>query len=116
MRWHRCCPRNAGSLGRDKVLRMKAKRNRYDLSLWDVRKLSLYGSAQERVQAATLIGRTNLGGTEPSVGPNSVQPGFGQTNIGQTRGSSPASPAPMAQNQRLLHGDGLDNSTSTKTE
>jgi hypothetical protein len=33
---------------------MKAKRNRYDLSLWDVRKLSLYGSARESVQAATL--------------------------------------------------------------
>src|ERR1700740_2728742 len=54
MRWHRCCPRNAGSLGRDKVLRMKAKRNRYDLSLWDVRKLPLYGRARESVQVATL--------------------------------------------------------------
>jgi hypothetical protein len=34
---------------------MKAKRNRYDLSLWDVRKLSLYGRARESVQAATRI-------------------------------------------------------------
>jgi hypothetical protein len=33
---------------------MKAKRNRYDLSLWDVRKLSLYGRARESVQTATL--------------------------------------------------------------
>jgi len=29
---------------------MKAKRNRYDLSLWDVRKLQLYGSTRESVQ------------------------------------------------------------------
>ena len=29
---------------------MKAKRNRYDLSLWDLRKLQLYGRARERVQ------------------------------------------------------------------
>jgi hypothetical protein len=35
---------------------MKAKRNRYDLSLWDVRKLSLYGRARECVQTATLSG------------------------------------------------------------
>jgi hypothetical protein len=34
---------------------MKAKRNRYDLSLWDVRKLSLYGRAAESVQGATLF-------------------------------------------------------------
>ena len=34
---------------------MKAKRNRYDLSLWDIRKLSLYGRAQESVQIAALI-------------------------------------------------------------
>ena len=33
---------------------MKAKRNRYDLSLWDVRKLPLYGRARESVQVATL--------------------------------------------------------------
>jgi hypothetical protein len=33
---------------------MKAKRNRYDLSLWDIRKLPLYGRAQESVQAAAL--------------------------------------------------------------
>jgi hypothetical protein len=33
---------------------MKAKRNRYDLSLWDVRKLQLYGRARESVQVATL--------------------------------------------------------------
>jgi len=36
---------------------MKAKRNRYDLSLWDIRKLPLYGSAQESVQAAALNSR-----------------------------------------------------------
>jgi len=30
---------------------MKAKRNRYDLSLWDVRKQPLYGSAQKSVQS-----------------------------------------------------------------
>jgi hypothetical protein len=29
---------------------MKAKRNRYDLSLWDVRKRSLYGRVRETVQ------------------------------------------------------------------
>ena len=34
---------------------MKAKRNRYDLSLWDVRKLSLYGRAAESVQGAALF-------------------------------------------------------------
>jgi len=33
---------------------MKAKMNRYDLSLWDVRKLTLYGRASESVQAAQL--------------------------------------------------------------
>lgn len=33
---------------------MKAKRNRYDLSLWDIRKLPLYGRAQECVQVAAL--------------------------------------------------------------
>jgi hypothetical protein len=32
---------------------MKAKRNRYDLSLWDVRKLQLYGRARERVQSGS---------------------------------------------------------------
>jgi hypothetical protein len=51
---------------------MKAKMNRYDLSLWDVRKLSLYGRATNSVQAR-----------------NSC---------------------------RLLHWDGLADSTSTKTE
>ena len=34
---------------------MKAKRNRYDLSLWDIRKLPLYGRAQESVQVAALM-------------------------------------------------------------
>ena len=33
---------------------MKAKWNRYDLSLWDLRKLSLYGRAQDSVQVAAL--------------------------------------------------------------
>jgi hypothetical protein len=46
---------------------MKAKRNRYDLSLWDVRKLSLYGRAVESVQAATLSGSNPAGSTEPAV-------------------------------------------------
>src|SRR5271168_4633145 len=35
---------------------MRAKMNRYDLSLWDVRKRSLYGRETESVQAATLAG------------------------------------------------------------
>src|SRR5208282_4179823 len=35
---------------------MKAKMNRYDLSLWDVGKRSLYGRDRESVQAATLAG------------------------------------------------------------
>jgi len=52
MRWQQPGPLDAGNLGRDKDLRMKAKWNRYDLSLWDIRKLQLYGSAQESVQAA----------------------------------------------------------------
>ena len=29
---------------------MEARRNRYDLSLWDLRKLSLYGRAKRSVQ------------------------------------------------------------------
>jgi hypothetical protein len=29
---------------------MKARRNRYDLSLWDLRKLSLYGRVRRSVQ------------------------------------------------------------------
>jgi hypothetical protein len=32
---------------------MKAKKNRYDLSLWDLRKLSLYGRAFRSVQMPT---------------------------------------------------------------
>lgn len=75
---------------------MKAKRNRYDLSLWDVRKLSLYGSASESVQAATLLGQicsSNLAG-------------FKSRPINRQD----------HHNLRLLHWDGLDNSTSTKTE
>ena len=35
---------------------MRAKMNRYDLSLWDVGKRSLYGRERESVQAATLAG------------------------------------------------------------
>jgi len=38
---------------------MKAKRNRYDLSLWDVRKLQLYGRAMESVQVEAIYGRAN---------------------------------------------------------
>jgi hypothetical protein len=64
---------------------MQAKRNRYDLSLWDVRKLSLYGRALEASKLQLFL---NL--------------------ILQFR--------PDRQDLRLLHGDGLDNSTSTKTE
>src|SRR5271155_176562 len=35
---------------------MRTKMNRYDLSLWDVRKRPLYGRETESVQAATLAG------------------------------------------------------------
>jgi hypothetical protein len=35
---------------------MRAKMNRYDLSLWDVGKRQLYGRKIESVQAATLAG------------------------------------------------------------
>jgi hypothetical protein len=35
---------------------MRAKMNRYDLSLWDAGKRSLYGRKTESVQAATLAG------------------------------------------------------------
>jgi hypothetical protein len=35
---------------------MRAKMNRYDLSLWDVGKRQLYGRKMESVQAATLAG------------------------------------------------------------
>jgi len=48
---------------------MKAKRNRYDLSLWDVRKLSLYGRSAGCVQAATLKsnpGAAFLGSRQPT--------------------------------------------------
>ena len=34
---------------------MKAKRNRYDLSLWDVRKLSLYGRARDASKPQLLV-------------------------------------------------------------
>src|SRR5579863_8715232 len=89
MRWHRRGSGNAGALGHNKVLRMKAKRNRYDLSLWDVRKLSLYGSARESVQAATLTGSnlywvkstgSNLTGSNQRVQPSRFDP------TGKTRG------------------------------
>ena len=39
---------------------MKAKENRDDLSLWDVRKPSLYGSALASVQAQLFIGQLRL--------------------------------------------------------
>ncbi len=64
---------------------MKAKRNRYDLSLWDVRKLSLYGSALEA--------------SKPQLFPDQIL----QLRL-------------YGQSPWLLHEDGLDNSTSTKTE
>src|SRR4051794_25278351 len=51
MRWRDRGPGNAGAVGHNKVLRMKANRNRYDLSLWDVRKLQLYGRARRSVQS-----------------------------------------------------------------
>jgi len=35
-------------------IRMNAKKNRDDLSLWDMGKRPLYGSERESVQAATL--------------------------------------------------------------
>ncbi len=47
----------ASASGHNKILLMKAKRNRYNLSLWDVRKLSLYGRALGSVQAKALGGR-----------------------------------------------------------
>ena len=50
MTWRYHASGNAGAVGHNKVLRMKAKRNRYDLSLWDLRKLSLYGRARRMVQ------------------------------------------------------------------
>jgi len=68
---------------------MKAKMNRYDLSLWDVRKLQLYGSATLSVQAATLFSAKRSGHRYSDA-----------THIAIW----------------LLHGDGLANSTSTKTE
>jgi hypothetical protein len=41
---------------------MRAKMNRYDLSLWDMRKRQLYGRERESVQAATLavVGYSNF--------------------------------------------------------
>ena len=68
---------------------MKAKRNRYDLSLWDVRKLSLYGSAVNGVQAATLSDLILLSILAASI---------------------------RLARFLVAHRDGLDNSTSTKTE
>jgi hypothetical protein len=50
MRWQHRASGNAGAAGHNKVLRMKAKMNRYDLSLWDVRKLQLYGTSRNSVQ------------------------------------------------------------------
>ena len=47
-------PAKIAALGHDRVLRMKAEQNREELSLWDVRKLQLYGRSRDSVQAATL--------------------------------------------------------------
>lgn len=51
MGWGKYYALGAGASGRNKILLMKAKRNRYNLSLWDVRKLPLYGRAMGSVQA-----------------------------------------------------------------
>ena len=48
--------KNRGRARTQQCLRMRAKMNRYDLSLWDVGKRSLYGRETESVQAATLAG------------------------------------------------------------
>jgi hypothetical protein len=47
--------RSAAAPGHNNVC-MRAKMNRYDLSLWDAGKRSLYGRKTESVQAATLAG------------------------------------------------------------
>src|SRR5208337_4165295 len=47
--------RTLAALGRNNVW-MKARMNRYYLSLWDVGKRSLYGRETKSVQAATLAG------------------------------------------------------------
>jgi len=48
--------RKAVAILRHNSIRMNAKMNRYDLSLWDMGKRSLYGSEWESVQVATLAG------------------------------------------------------------
>jgi hypothetical protein len=47
---------------------MNAKRNRCDLSLWDVRKLSLYGRATKSVQVEALY-RVSPGNRDPERSP-----------------------------------------------
>jgi hypothetical protein len=47
--------KGAAVLGHNDV-RMKAKMNRYDLSLWDVGKRSLYGREEKASKSATLAG------------------------------------------------------------
>jgi hypothetical protein len=79
---------------------MKAKRNRYDLSLWDVRKLQLYGRARESVQVATL---------------NLASFGRRQTLVHHSAVAIPEHWALDRLNYEWLL-LGLDNSTSTKTE
>src|SRR6266496_1070006 len=99
MGWRQPGPGSAGAFGRNKILRMKTKRNRYDLSLWDVRKLSLYGRPREGVQAATLVfasyGRseatslivrwTSLGHRPWGAEPNHRPPVLGRTNSTSTK-------------------------------
>jgi hypothetical protein len=71
---------SANALGRNKVLRMKAKRNRYDLSLFDVRKLSLYGRAMESVQVEQFAGIRKHTGPPPNLDPSEVE-GFTTTQF-----------------------------------
>src|SRR5260370_5638190 len=76
MSWQPRTLANASALGHNKVLRMKAKMNRYDLSLWDVRKLSLYGRALEspklQLLAVASLGKAWL--TLPQPRPNKTAP------------------------------------------
>jgi len=59
---------------------MKAKRNRYDLRLWDVRKLSLYGRAAESVQTEAA-----MRAWAPSRDPGPARNRRGRTSCSRTR-------------------------------
>src|SRR5271166_4092381 len=99
---------------------MRTKMNRYDLSLWDVGKRSLYGRETISVQAATLAG--GLLCCHPE------QASFAQRGTWASRatrrGFCHAIIARLARfliklghpTCRWLHGRDLADSTSTKTE